>query len=503
MNHELGIVWLRRDLRLEDNVALARAGAESKQVALLFVFDPEILEKLESKSDLRVTFIYESLVELDQQLKKIGSRLLVRYGNPETEVPLVIKTLNATALYFNEDYEDYAKIRDQKVTSSLEKNGIECFQSKDHVIFSGTEICKSDGSNYRMFTPYKNAWLKSLRPSHFQSHSFTHDKALAATEMKAHSPLPTLEALGFRRAEVVLTPHPPSPQPGRPSALKSLKAWSEKIDSYHLARDFPCLEDGTSGLSTHLRFGTLSIRECVRLAIKKSSAGSKVWLSELIWRDFYQMILDRFPHVTRGSFKPEYDKIKWLGDSAHFKAWCQGRTGVPIVDAGMRQLNQTGWMHNRVRMITASFLVKDLLIDWKKGEAYFAEKLLDYDFASNNGGWQWCASTGCDAQPYFRIFNPMLQSQKFDADCHYIKQWVPELRSLTPREIHRLSSDSPRRDASHSRMRKHYPFPIVSHAIQKMLAIKMFQQVLDKKTPNKDEQKTKKDANKRKKRKMV
>ncbi len=453
--HGRSLVWLRRDLRLEDNTALSKACAESKQVAVVFVFDLNILRRLKSRSDRRVTFIYDSVVELDLQLRKLGSRLIVVTGDPEIEVPKVAKRLNAGAVYFNEDYEPYAKKRDTSVRTLLQSASIECHQFKDHVIFSGADVTKSDGSPYKVFTPYKNAWLKKLSALDYSLKRVDGKNFVPAKSLSFVSPMPSLEEVGFERASLAR-----ALKPGRKGALKNLKNWIDDLPKYHTSRDFPSLEDGTSGLSVHLRFGTISVRECVRIVQAKPTPGARVWLSELVWRDFYQMILDQFPHVATGSFKKEYDKIKWLGSEAQFKRWCEGRTGFPIVDAGMRQLNATGWMHNRLRMITASFLVKDLLVNWRKGESYFAENLLDFDLAANNGGWQWCASTGCDAQPYFRIFNPMLQSQKFDPECEFIKKWVPELKSLSPKEIHLLASENPK--------------AIVSHSEQKILALRMY-----------------------------
>jgi len=470
MSHDLSIVWLRRDLRLEDNSALSQACKESKQVLVIFIFDTNILRELKSESDQRITFIYDSIIELNLQLKKLGSQLIVLNGDPVVEVPKIVKILKANSLYFNEDYEPYAKNRDKKIKETLEKNNINCVKLKDHVIFSGDEVCKSDGSPYKVFTPYKNAWLKKIQAADYSLKVFDKKKLIPNQNIFLNSTLPTFKQLGFEKSNILLN----SFKPGRKSALASLKKWSNSLHEYHMNRDFPNLDEGTSALSVHLRFGTISIRECVQLAMSQQTQGAIVWLSELIWREFYQMILDQFPHVASGSFKKEYDKINWLGRETHFKAWCEGRTGFPIVDAGIRQLNQTGWMHNRLRMITASFLVKDLLVDWKKGEAYFAEKLLDFDLAANNGGWQWSASTGCDAQPYFRIFNPVLQSQKFDPECHFIKKWVPELKSLTAKEIHLLSLKAPDRIDVEFKIGKDYPKPIVLHSKQKALALRMY-----------------------------
>ncbi|MBK7961285.1 MAG: deoxyribodipyrimidine photo-lyase [Bdellovibrionales bacterium] len=481
MLYDLSIVWLRRDLRLEDNSALFRACRGSHRVAVMFNFDTSILCKLKSKSDQRVTFIYDTIVELDQQLRKFGSGLIVTTGDPVVEVPRIAKKLKANAVYFNEDYEPSAKARDTKVRSRLELAGVKCLEFKDHVIFAHTEICKPDGSPYKMYTPYKNSWLKRLGTLQFEAQTFENEKLVSWVEITNRvsktvssktspiPPMPTLENLGFERSKNFHVT-----KPGRKAASLNLKRWAEHLGTYHTTRDFPEVDHGTSGLSVHLRFGTISIRECVRLATRKPSLGSQVWLSELIWRDFYQMILDQFPHVAHGSFKKQYDKIKWLGSGKNFKLWSEGRTGFPIVDAGMRQLNQTGWMHNRLRMVTASFLVKDLLVDWRKGERYFSERLLDFDLAANNGGWQWCASTGCDSQPYFRIFNPVLQSQRFDPECKFIKRWLPELRSLSAKEIHLLPLQIPKPTIAGFRLGRNYPKPIVSHSVQKLLAVKMY-----------------------------
>lgn len=469
MTHDISIVWLRRDLRLEDNSALHRACAESKSVTVMFNFDSEILSRLESVSDQRVTFIFDSIVELDQQLRKLGSGLIVTLGDPVVEVPKLAKKINAKAVFFNEDYEPYAKGRDSKVRATLELASVKCFESKDHVIFARNEIIKSDGTPYKMFTPYKNSWLRTLKPVHCKAQTFDKRKVAQLNNISATPRMPTLKEFGFERSQISQTA-----KPGRAAAIESLKNWSENLSTYNSTRDYPGADHGTSGLSVYLRFGTLSIRECVRLAMAQPSLGTQVWLSELIWRDFYQMILDQFPYVAEGAFKKKYDEIKWLGPHAYFRAWCEGRTGFPLVDAGIRQLNRTGWMHNRLRMVTASFLVKDLLVDWRKGERYFSEKLLDFDLAANNGGWQWCASTGCDSQPYFRIFNPVLQSQKYDPECVFIKKWLPELESLTAKEIHVLPIKVPSRQIPGFKISKDYPKPIVLHSTQKLLALKMY-----------------------------
>ena len=459
------LVWLRRDLRLEDNTALLEAGKASDKVAIVFVFDSQILNSLKNKADRRVSFIFETLIEINSQLEKQGSQLIVRYGKPTDEIPNLIKKLNFDALFLNEDYESYAKSRDKKIENNLIKDDVKIHAYKDHVIFSGSQIQKPDGKPYQMFTPYKKAWLKKLSLNNFvvekAKHSFLDKK-----ELSKHSEKLSLTKAGFSLAKQYY----PFQLSGRKSGLSALNDFSYAIESYDKSRDFPYLADGTSGLSVHLRFGTVSIRECVSVCMQSKNMGVQTWLSELIWRDFYSMILDQYPHVEKYCFKKQYEKIKWPNTPNYFKAWCEGKTGFPIVDAGMRQLNETGWMHNRVRMIVASFLVKDLLVDWRKGETYFAEKLLDFDLASNNGGWQWSASTGCDAQPYFRIFNPSLQSKRFDPDAIYIKRWIKELIGCSAKDIH---------DPENSELYKSakYPKPIVSHSLQKFKAVRLFKNI--------------------------
>ncbi len=471
MIYDFSLVWFRRDLRIADNTALSRASAESARLAGVFVFDSEILRRLQSKSDARVTFIYDSVVELAAQFNQLGLQFFVIQGDPRVEIPAIATRLKANAVYFNEDYEPAAKSRDAKVKAELHLNHVACHSFKDHVIFSENEINKPDASPYKMFTPYKKVWLKKIKSSDYA----IRNTRIANSEGKSVSPvvsdIPSLNKIGFVRA----APEKKAFVGGRSSGLTNLKKWSEGLKEYAVSRDFPGLEQGTSSLSVHLRFGTISIREGVSLCMQRPSKGAEVWLSELIWRDFYQMILGRFPHVVKGAFKTEYDHIQWSGEARHFESWCQGRTGFPIVDAGMRQLNKLGWMHNRLRMITASFLVKDLLVDWRKGEAYFAEKLLDFDLAANNGGWQWCASTGCDAQPYFRIFNPVLQSEKFDPDCKFIKEWVPELKNLSPKEIHMWSLGKPAQINAFASDANDYLEPIVDHSQQKVRALQMYQ----------------------------
>jgi deoxyribodipyrimidine photo-lyase len=406
-----------------------------------------------------VQFIYESIAELDLELKKSGSHLIVLYGNPTDEIPKLVNKLKINAVFVNEDYEPKAKSRDEMVKARLSKIGKPFLCYKDQVIFSGSEVLKENGDSYRKFTPYKNAWLKKLGKAEIASYQPTFKKLNCSVDTHNFS-MPTLEEMGFTKSSIAWTA-------GSKSAHKILSSFSEKIGDYENDRNFPSIK-GTSILSPHLRFGTISIRTCLREAMKNRTKGNSTWISELIWREFYQMILDRNPKVETEEFQSKTRGIVWPGKKEHFKAWCQGQTGFPIVDAAMRQLNTTGWMHNRLRMITASFLVKDLLIDWRLGENYFAEKLIDFDLASNNGGWQWCASTGCDAQPYFRIFNPWTQSRKFDESGEFIRKFVPELSALSNKEIH-----EPHLRKDRSKELK-YPKPIVDHKIQRDLALRLF-----------------------------
>ena len=405
-------------------------------------------------------FILNSLKEIDQLLKKRGSKLLMLYGKPENLIPELCKKWNLSAVFANEDYEPYAKKRDAQVKKKLGSSPFYCV--KDHVIFS--EVLKKDGSAYRMFNPYKKAWLDKLSSS--------------PQAVKTGKP-PDLKKL-IPKTDKIFKEHPPdflkswkfqnlpilsgeSSASGEVSAQKQLQRFSQQIHEYHEKRNYP-FENKGSQLSVHLRFGTISIRNCVRMALKYKNEGAQIWLSELVWREFYSMVLNTFG-------KEALKKSQRNKPSKHFKAWSEGQTGFPIVDAGMRQLNQTGLMHNRLRMITANFLIKDLLIDWRKGEAYFAEKLLDFDLASNNGGWQWCAGTGFSAQPWFRVFNPVLQSQKFDPKGLYIKTWVPELKKLSPKQIH-FPKDH-QKDLP-IQLGKDYPLPIVNHKIQKEKFLKKF-----------------------------
>jgi deoxyribodipyrimidine photo-lyase len=460
------LFWFRRDLRLEDNRGLFEACKKARSVYCAFVFDINILKKLKDKQDQRVVFIFQALKEMESKLKAKGSGLLILFGDPMKIIPELASGLGVACVLANEDYEPYAKKRDQSVKSKLLKMGV-CFETfKDHVIFRGDEIKKKDGLPYKVFTPYKNQWLSRLSSDDIRK--FSPDlKILVRYKRAPVQSIKTLGEIGFRVCRPVMAS-------GEEQAHKLLKSFLKRVDDYHQNRDKIDL-DSNSHLSPYLRFGSISIRELVRNIIDHKSEGAKVWLSELVWRDFYQMILDQFPHVEKYAFTSKYNNLRWTGKLPHFEKWKKGSTGYPIIDGAMRCLNKTGMMHNRLRMIVASFLVKDLLIDWRKGEKYFAEKLLDFDLAANNGGWQWCASTGCDAQPYFRIFNPVSQSKKFDQEGQYIKKWVPELKLCPAKYIH-FPSDAPEdiQRECHFLIGRDYPPPIVHHATQRIEALKLF-----------------------------
>ncbi len=398
------IHWFRRDLRLDDNAALYHALSQHENVQCIFIFDKNILDKLADNDDARVTFIYNQLMNIQNSLADIGSDLKIYYGHPDEIWQNIIQELKPSAVFTNKDYEPYAKERDQKIAELLASNDIIFNAYKDHVIFEEDEITKDDGDPYVVFTPYSRKWKSKLAEIHIAS--YENNKYFNHFITTNSSPKISLEEMGFEENRMDF--------PSITSQVGIIKNYGEK-------RNFPGIE-GTSRLSVHFRFGTISIREKVR----RGKSLSEKWLNELIWRDFYSQILYHFPHVKNGSFRSKYDAISWNNSQNHFDAWCQGKTGYGLVDAGMRELNATGFMHNRVRMVVASFLTKHLLIDWRWGEAYFARKLLDFDLASNNGGWQWASGSGVDAAPYFRIFNPYTQIQKFDKDHTYIKKWVPE-----------------------------------------------------------------------------
>lgn len=406
---EVTLFWFRRDLRIEDNAALFHALKFGKDVLPLFIFDTNILNKLEDKRDRRVDFIHGALVELKFKLEQLGASLLVKYGAPIDVFSELSTEFVINSVYTNHDYEPYAYERDNAISSFLGLNGISFKTYKDQVIFERSEIVKDDGQPYTVFTPYSKKWKARLKE--FYLKAYPTEKYFANLYATLPFSMPGLSEIGFEKTDFTYC---------APIVDQDI------ISHYTESRDFPAIK-GTSRLSVHIRFGTISIRKLASIALAKN----ETWLNELIWRDFYMAIMYHFPHAMKGAFKPQYDKILWKNDPKQFSLWCKGQTGYPIVDAGMRELNATGFMHNRVRMIVASFLTKHLLIDWRWGEAYFASKLLDFDLAANNGGWQWAAGSGCDAAPYFRIFNPYEQTKKFDKDLKYIRKWVPEFEDFS------------------------------------------------------------------------
>jgi len=415
MKKRVSVFWFRRDLRLNDNVGLANALNGSSPVLPIFIFDPTILDQLEDKTDRRVDYIQQVLHDINLQLEKKGSSLACFFLNPIQAFKKLLEQYEIDTVYCNRDYEPIALKRDLEVQSFLEEQGVSFQSYKDQVIFEGSDILKQDGKPYTVFTPYSRKWIEKVNEKMLIPKEMIWSKLLQIQPQK----IITLRELGFNKTEIKYT------VPVLDSSI---------IGSYEQNRDYPYL-DQTTHLGVAFRFGTLSIREAVAFALEHN----QTWLKELIWREFFMQILYHFPQVEHQSFKPKYDHIPWLNKEADFELWCSGNTGYPLVDAGMRQLNQSGFMHNRVRMLVASFLCKHLLIDWRWGEAYFAKKLDDFDLASNNGNWQWAAGSGCDAAPYFRIFNPNIQLKKFDKDYLYVKKWVPEYGT------------------------DHYPSPMVDH----------------------------------------
>lgn len=436
---DISIHWFRRDLRIHDNAALYHALKSGLPVLPVFIFDTNILDELKENdtvetNDKRVTFIHQEVARLKTGLNALGSDLLVFYGKPFDIWKEIIRTYPVKRVFTNHDYEPYANERDQQLSRLLKEQGIDFSTCKDQVIFEKDEVLKDDGKPYTVYTPYSKKWKSKLNDFYLKSYP-VEKYAANFTQVKSHQRLIGLSQMGFSDA-------------GGDFPNRSVD--DAIIQHYSDTRDIPSVR-GTSRISLHLRFGTVSIRELARQAI---AAKGEKYLNELIWRDFYMMILHHFPKVVTKSFNEKYDKITWRNDEQEFKAWCEGKTGYPIVDAGMRELNATGFMHNRVRMIVASFLTKHLLVDWRKGEAYFAKMLLDFELASNNGGWQWAAGTGVDAAPYFRVFNPYLQTLKFDPDLKYIRKWVPELDSFD------------------------YPKPIVEHSIARERCLEAYKVAL-------------------------
>jgi deoxyribodipyrimidine photo-lyase len=470
--YKIGLMWFRRDLRLEDNAALHHALKSCGKVFCLFVFDRGILDAL-PRADRRVEFLRESLVDLDGQLQAAARKhgvndagLIVRHGAASDCVSAAARELAVDAVFFNHDDEPQSLKRDADVQTLMEARGVALHSFKDHLIFERSEVLTLAGKPYSVFTPYKNAWLKKVDDFYLKPYpTEKYATALAPRPPADRKDVPALGAIGFEKTNLSALKIPAGSRGGQ--AL--FKDFEGRMDQYEETRNFPAVK-GPSYLGIHLRFGTVSIRQMAAVALNaqtKGSAGAATWLSELIWRDFYGQILSNFPHVASRAFKPEYEAIAWEdGDEAEllFRAWCDGQTGYPLVDAAMAQINQTGYMHNRLRMVTASFLVKDLGIDWQRGEAYFAEHLNDFDLASNNGGWQWAASTGCDAQPYFRIFNPVSQSEKFDADGKFIRKYLPVLEKLPTKDLHSpWLANHQVLEAAGVVLGKNYPQPVVQH----------------------------------------
>lgn len=429
----LSIFWFRRDLRLHDNAGLYTALKNSDNVLPLFIFDTDILEKLPCKEDKRIVFIHHAIAKLQNELLKVGSSMLVMHGSPLAVFEKLITNYTIISVYANSDYEPTTIERDKNIVTLLHSKGISFKLLKDHVIFEKSDIVKEDGSPFKLFTPYSKVWKHKLKeitlerfPSENLLNNFHKTKPMA---------IPSLKEIGFKSIDIITS---------QPLIDKKI------ILSYHETRNFPYLQ-GTSNLSVHLRFGTISIRELVKIAVELNEQ----FLNELIWREFFMMILYLHPYVENECFKKKYNFIEWRNNEAEFNTWCIGETGYPIVDAGMRELNQTGLMHNRVRMIVASFLTKHLLIDWRWGEAYFADKLLDYELSSNNGNWQWSAGCGCDSTPYFRIFNPQEQVKKFDSNLRYIQTWVKNLNE------------------------SNYPAPMIEHKFARERALKVYKKTLD------------------------
>ncbi len=477
---DTGLVWFRRDLRISDNAALSAAMQRCTRVYCVFVFDRAILDGL-PRADRRVEFIRECLVELDAELRSLAGNtdagLIVQHGLATVCIPEVARTLEVQAVFAARDYEPAAITRDAAVHHALAAQGVHWVTLKDHVIFEKREVLTQTGKPYGVFTPYMRAWLARLGDEPPAQHATQADMAtLAARPTSFAVPIPDLESLGFSPTNL----NSLGIQPGASGADKLLDDFWGRMDDYDQTRNFPSVK-GPSYLGVHLRFGTVSIRQLVGLALQRKltgSAGAAVWLAELIWRDFYFQVLSNFPQVARSAFKPEYDQITWeQGAPAQtlFSAWCNGATGYPLVDAAMAQLNQTGYMHNRLRMVAGSFLVKHLGLDWRWGEQYFAEKLNDFDLSANNGGWQWVSSSGCDAQPYFRIFNPISQSEKFDSQGKFIKRYLPQLAALGTKSIHAPWLAKPvELAAAGIRLGRDYPVPIVDHTEARALTLQRY-----------------------------
>jgi deoxyribodipyrimidine photo-lyase len=462
------LIWFRRDLRLADNAALCHALGAGGPVHAVFVFDTDILDGLEARADRRVEFIRQSVAAMKQGLEQVGGGLHVLHGSARRLIPELAQQLDVVQVHAGRDYEPAARARDAEVAETLARHGRQLCLHKDQVIFETDEILSAAGTPFHVFTAYKRAWLARLANEHLAAYDCTaHYPRLAAAP---DSRLPSLADLGFTAsnlAELKIVP-------GEAGAQALWQDFQARIESYGALRDFPA-KKGPSYLSVHLRFGTIPVRQLARHAFNVDNEGARIWLSELIWRDFYQMLLWHHPETVEHAFQRRFDGIDWPNPPGHFEAWCSARTGYPLVDAAMRQLNQTGYMHNRLRMITASFLVKDLHVDWRLGERYFAANLIDYDQAANLGGWQWSASVGTDAQPWFRIFNPVTQSEKFDPEGRFIRRYLPELARVPDKYIHApWRMPEAIQHASGIRLGDDYPRPLVDHAIARAITLERF-----------------------------
>jgi deoxyribodipyrimidine photo-lyase len=471
MQYDAALVWFRRDLRFDDNAALYHALKRSRRAYCAFCFDTAILDALPTREDRRVELIDVALDELDAALAQHESRLLVIHGDASEAIPRLAAELGVTAVFANHDYEPYAKQRDGRVAQALRDLGIAFHTFKDQVIFERDEVMTGAGTPFTVFTPYKNAWLKKLNAFYLSSYPVErYTGALAAPPFRRRA---TLADIGFRTTNLRSLGLPL----GASGASRLVDEFMRRIDAYRERRDFPALK-GPSYLSVHLRFGTVSVRRLAAQAHALATEGAQAWLSELVWRDFYQAILHHFPHVADGAFRREYDALDFDNDAAKWAAWQAGLTGYPLVDAAMRQINTTGYMHNRLRMVTASFLVKDLHVDWRWGERYFADRLNDFDLAANNGGWQWAASTGCDAQPYFRIFNPVTQSEKFDPEGKFIRRYLPELARVPAKFVHAPWMMPPLdQEAAGCVIGRDYPAPIVDHDGARKVTLERYNRV--------------------------
>lgn len=466
--YDRSLCWFRRDLRSHDHAALSHALRSSGRVWCVFVFDTEILDALPDPADRRVEFIWRSLRELEEALRRKGGGLWVLHGRAREVIPALASRLDVQAVFANHDYEPRAVDRDEAVGRALAAQGVNFRTFKDQVIFEKDEVLTRDGRPFSVFTPYRNAWLGMLHAGAVAEHPVeSHCGALADP---GQLPFPSLESIGFRKTNLVELGVPT----GMSGAQALFRDFKERVDSYRDRRDYPALR-GPSYLSVHLRFGTVSVRELARFALSRGGDGAQTWLSELIWREFYAQVLWHHPRVVNHAFRPELDTLPFPSNPEKFSAWCEARTGYPLVDAAMRQINLSGYMHNRLRMVAASFLVKDLHVDWRLGERYFADKLIDYDLASNNGGWQWAASTGCDAQPYFRIFNPVSQSKKFDAEGKFIRGYLPELAAVPAAAIHEpWKMDAEAQRASGVVIGRDYPAPVVDHGAARRFALELY-----------------------------